>query len=304
MGKFDQRAEEFGMLVGAHESARRVEELPLDWIMPDPDNPRTEFDEAELAELAASITVRGVLQPIIVGVKGADGKHLIRMGERRYRASHLAGRKTIPAIVVPSGEGDDVLADQIVENDQRAGLSASELAHAIERMLASGKSQTEIAQALGRSKQFVSLYAAFRDMAPYLREAIDTTPIRVLYDLHRAAKKHPVEVGAFVAGFGERGATLSEGTRFIASLRASTEPEAGPVSPEQSASAVAATHGPAADKAKSVGQARPRLPPVLPSPVKVTLGTRPARLVLPERVRIAFEDGSEEDVALTDLSFG
>jgi ParB family chromosome partitioning protein len=292
MGKFDQRAEEFGMLVGAHESARRVEELPLDWIMPDPDNPRTEFDEAELAELAASITVRGVLQPIIVGVKDADGKHIIRMGERRYRASHLAGRKTIPAIVVPTGEGDDILADQIVENDQRAGLSASELAHAIERMLASGKSQTEIAQALGRSKQFVSLYAAFRDMAPYLREAIDTTPIRVLYDLHRAAKKHPVEVRAFVAGLGERGTTLTEGTRFIASLKAPAAPEAAPA------------RGLAADKAKSDSQGRQPLPVVSPSPVKVTLGTRTARLVLPERVRIAFEDGSEEDVALTDLSFG
>lgn len=302
MGKFDQRAEEFGMLVGAHESARRVEELPLDWIMPDPDNPRTEFDEAELAELAASITVRGVLQPIIVGVKGADGKHLIRMGERRYRASHLAGRKTIPAIVVAAGEGDDILADQIVENDQRAGLSASELAHAIERMLASGKSQTEIAQALGRSKQFVSLFAAFRDMAPYLREAIDTTPIRVLYDLHRAAKKHPVEVRAFVAGFGERGATLSEGTRFIASLKAPTAPEAVTVNPEQPVAATA--RGPAADKAKPGDRAQQSSPVVSPSPVKVTLGTRPARLVLPERVRIAFEDGSEEDVALTDLSFG
>lgn len=301
MGKFDQRAEEFGMLVGAHESARRVEDLPLDWIMPDPDNPRTEFDDAELAELAASITVRGVLQPIIVGVKGADGKHLIRMGERRYRASHLAGRTTIPAIVVAAGEGDDILADQIVENDQRAGLSASELAHAIERMLASGKSQTEIAHALGRSKQFVSLYAAFRDMAPYLREAIDTTPIRVLYDLHRAAKKHPVEVRAFVAGLGERGATLTEGTRFIASLKAPAAPEAAPASPEP---AVATARGLAADKAKSGRQARQPPAVVLPSPVKVTLGTRTARLVLPERVRIAFEDGSEEDVALADLSFG
>lgn len=270
--------------------------------MPDPDNPRTEFDEAELAELAASITMRGVLQPIIVGVRGADGKHLIRMGERRYRASHLSGRKTIPAIVVAAGEGDDILADQIVENDQRVGLSASELAHAIERMLASGKSQTEIAQALGRSKQFVSLYAAFRDMAPYLRDAIDTTPIRVLYDLHRAAKKHPVEVRAFVAGLGENGATLSEGKRFITSLKASTEPEAVPANPEQPVATTA--RGPSADKAKSISQARPPLPVVLPSPVKVTLGTRPARLVLPERVRIAFEDGSEEDVALTDLSFG
>ncbi|WP_352000192.1 ParB N-terminal domain-containing protein (plasmid) [Sphingobium sp. SJ10-10] len=66
MGKFDQRAEEFGLLVGLHDSARRVEDLPLDWIIADPENPRRVFDETELKDLAASIAARGVLQPIIV----------------------------------------------------------------------------------------------------------------------------------------------------------------------------------------------------------------------------------------------
>jgi ParB family chromosome partitioning protein len=103
MGKFDERIEEFGLLVGAHETARRVEEIPLDRVIPDPGNPRRSFDDDALAELAASIAARGVLQPITVAPADAAGLHRIRLGERRFRASELAGRVTIPAIVVAEG---------------------------------------------------------------------------------------------------------------------------------------------------------------------------------------------------------
>lgn len=298
MGKFDQRAEEFGMLVGAHESARRVEELPLEWIAPDPGNPRTHFDEAELAELAASIAARGVLQPIIVRMKDGNGKHIIRMGERRYRASLAAGRKTIPAIVSDEAKEEaDTLADQIVENDQRAGLSARELALAIERLLGEGKTQTDITKALGRSKQYVSLYAAYGEMEPYLRDAVDKAPIRVLYDLHRAARKHPLEVRDFVSRFGERGVTLAEGTKFVASLNA---PAAAAVVAEPAHPAPPPVE---ARRVKETGRAARPLPATLPSPVKVMVGTRAARLVLPDRVRVVFDDGDEGEVAASELSF-
>lgn len=296
MGKFDQRAEEFGMLMGAHDSARRVEDLPLDWLMPDPGNPRTHFDEAGLAELAASIEARGVLQPIIVGPKNGDGKHVIRMGERRYRASLAAGKKTIPAII-EAGEGGDTLADQIVENDQRAGLSAKELARGVERMLGEGKSQAEIATALGRSKQFVSLYAAYGEMEPYLRDAIDKAPIRVLYDLHRAARAHPLEVRAFVGEFGDKGVTLAEGSKFVASLKAPAESAPSPTKTEAASAPVHAT--PTVAKGRG-GRAASS---VQASPFKVMLAGRAGRLVLPDRVRVVFDDGEEGEVASTDLSF-
>ncbi len=297
MGKFDQRAEEFGMLMGAHDSARRVEDLPLDWLMPDPGNPRTHFDEAELAELAASIEARGVLQPIIVGPKNGDGKHVIRMGERRYRASLAAGKKTIPAII-EAGEGGDTLADQIVENDQRAGLTAKELARGVERMLGEGKSQAEIATALGRSKQFVSLYAAYGEMEPYLRDAIDKAPIRVLYDLHRAARAHPLEVRAFVGEFGDKGVTLAEGSKFVASLKAPADNAPSPAKTEPASAPVNAT--PTVAKGRG-GRAASS---VQASPLKVMFAGRAGRLVLPDRVRVVFDDGEEGEVASTDLSFG
>src|SRR3546814_6549086 len=123
--------------------------------MADPGNPRRVFDEKELDDLAASIAARGVLQPIIVAPKNSDGLHVIRVGERRFRASRLAGRETIPAIVMAVVNRPDKLADQIVEDEQRAGLTPHDLATGIERMLGGGVTQAVIARSLGRSEQFV-----------------------------------------------------------------------------------------------------------------------------------------------------
>src|SRR3546814_18817020 len=80
-------------------------------------------------------------------------------------------------------------------SDWSADVCASDLlAHAIARMLKGGMSQVEIAAALGRSKQFVSLYAAYGDMPAYLREVLPRAPIRLLYDLHRTARDYPSAV--------------------------------------------------------------------------------------------------------------
>ncbi|WP_088185280.1 ParB/RepB/Spo0J family partition protein [Sphingobium sp. Z007] len=309
MGKFDQRAEEFGLLVGLHDSARRVEDLPLDWIMADPENPRRVFDETELKDLAASIAARGVLQPIIVAPKNGDGLHVIRVGERRFRASRLAGRETIPAIVMAVVNRADTLADQIVENDQRAGLTPHDLATGIERMLGAGVTQAEIARALGRSKQFVSLYAACADMAPWLRAAIDQMPIRLLYDLHRAARTHGDAVRAYVTGLGDESVTLAEGGRFIAGLKASeTLPDARlrdvPALPNGQGTERAAPCRPVRAGAGLRSMFETEVPPQ-PRPldaVRVTVGGRTGRLILPERVRVAFDDGEEVEAPVAEIA--
>lgn len=309
MGKFDQRAEEFGLLVGLHDSARRVEDLPLDWIMGDPENPRRVFDETELKDLAASIAARGVLQPIIVAPKNGDGLHVIRVGERRFRASRLAGRETIPAIVMAVVNRADTLADQIVENDQRAGLTPHDLATGIERMLGAGVTQAEIARALGRSKQFVSLYAACADMAPWLRAAIDQMPIRLLYDLHRAARTHCDAVRAYVEGLGDESVTLAEGGRFIAGLKASEAlPVAGrhdvAVLPNGQGTERAAPSRPVRAGAGLRSMFETEVPPQ-PRPldaVRVTVGGRTGRLILPERVRVVFDDGEEVEAPVAEIA--
>lgn len=309
MGKFDQRAEEFGLLVGIHDSARRVEDLPLDWIMADPENPRRVFDETELKDLAASIAARGVLQPIIVAPKNGDGLHVIRVGERRFRASRLAGRETIPAIVMAVVNRADTLADQIVENDQRAGLTPHDLATGIERMLGAGVTQAEIARALGRSKQFVSLYAACADMAPWLRAAIDQMPIRLLYDLHRAARTHGDAVRAYVERLGDENVTLAEGGRFIAGLKASeTLPDARlrdvPALSDGQGAERAAPSRPVRAGAGLRSMFETEVPPQPRrlDAVRVTVGGRTGRLILPERVRVAFDDGQEVEAPVAEIA--
>jgi ParB family chromosome partitioning protein len=277
MGKFDERIEEFGLLVGDHERARRVEDIELARILPDPGNPRRSFDDDALAELAASIASRGVLQPITVTPPDAKG---------------LA---TIPAIVVPVGEGVQLLADQIVENDQRANLSSVELAHAIARMLKGGMNQVEIAAALGRSKQFVSLYAAYGDMPAYLKAALPFAPIRLLYDLHRTARDYPAEVEAYVASWGDAGATLAAGSRFIAELK-QTHP--APVPPRAPvAQPLAPTDR---DPVRSGLTDKPSAPirsPRLP----VLVDGFPAWLPLAPLVTVIFEDGREREVAASSI---
>lgn len=107
-------------------------EIPVSAIEADPNQPRRSFDEEKLQELAESIKLYGVLSPILVRAAALPGRYTIISGERRYRASQIAGLAAIPAIV-SQGEGEDgrTLAIQLVENLQRDDLSPLERAQAI-----------------------------------------------------------------------------------------------------------------------------------------------------------------------------
>jgi ParB family chromosome partitioning protein len=107
-------------------------EIPVSAIEADPNQPRRSFDEEKLQELAESIKLYGILSPILVRAGALPGRYTIISGERRYRASQLAGLAAIPAIV-SQGEGEDsrTLAIQLVENLQRDDLSSLERAQAI-----------------------------------------------------------------------------------------------------------------------------------------------------------------------------
>ncbi len=129
------------------EAARLIR---LDRIIPDPDQPRTEFDPEALELLAASLKDRGQLQPIRVRwVESAD-RYVVVVGERRYRAAIRAGLESI-ACVVATGEAtaEDILEDQLVENALRQDLRPIEQARAYQRLLAArGLSQRQLADRL------------------------------------------------------------------------------------------------------------------------------------------------------------
>ncbi len=130
-------------------------ELPVEGIRPNPDQPRTRFDEESLGELAASMKEVGVLQPIVVS-KEADGAYYLIAGERRWRAARQAGMETIPA-VVRGATGETTLVEALVENVQRQDLTPLEEAHAYKQLLENtGMSQEQVAEKVGKSRPAVS----------------------------------------------------------------------------------------------------------------------------------------------------
>ena len=109
-------------------------EIPVKAISPNPDQPRTEFDEAALNELADSIREHGLIQPVVVTPNGSADHFVLLVGERRWRAAQLAGVEVIPAIV--KREVDDRARAEIalIENVQRENLSAADEARAYQAL--------------------------------------------------------------------------------------------------------------------------------------------------------------------------
>lgn len=133
-------------------------EIAITAIERDPNQPRTHFDEERLNELSNSIKTYGVLSPILVRPGKLPGKYSLISGERRLRASQMAGLTTIPAMVDLSSESSSerTLAMQLVENIQRADLTPLERAHAIGALQETFQlSVREIADRLGISKSMV-----------------------------------------------------------------------------------------------------------------------------------------------------
>ncbi|MEU0487069.1 ParB/RepB/Spo0J family partition protein [Streptosporangium sp. NPDC006013] len=130
-------------------------EIPVDDIAPNPRQPRDVFDEEALRELATSIGEVGLLQPVVVRATG-EGRYELVMGERRWRASKLAGLSEIPAIVRSTQE-DKLLLDALIENLQREQLNALEEAAAYQQLLDDfGATHEQLATRIGRSRSHVT----------------------------------------------------------------------------------------------------------------------------------------------------
>ncbi len=130
-------------------------EIPLEDIDRNPFQTRTHVDESQLAELAASITANGVVQPVLVRPQ-ANGRFQLIAGERRWRASQLAGKKTIPAILRQVSD-EQAMEITIVENLQRADLNPMEQARAFERLSREfHMTQEQMATRTGKDRASVS----------------------------------------------------------------------------------------------------------------------------------------------------
>ena len=110
-----------------------VTELEIGLIYPNPNQPRKHFDEEALQELSSSIKTHGVIQPLVVN-KGDDGRYMIIAGERRWRASNMAGLEKVP-VVIKNYTEKQIKEISIIENLQREDLNPIEAARAIKQLM-------------------------------------------------------------------------------------------------------------------------------------------------------------------------
>ncbi len=159
-------------LIPGRDDERGVLEIALDRISPNPDQPRATFDESQLGELAASIAVHGILQPVIVRER-TDGGYELIAGERRTRAARLAGLATIPAVIRESSADESSLELALIENLQREDLNAIEAALAYRELIDRfGMTHEAVARQVGKSRVAVSNALRLLDLADETRAAI------------------------------------------------------------------------------------------------------------------------------------
>ena len=134
---------------------RRTDEVPIESVSPNPDQPRTNFKKEALEELATSIEKDGLLQPILVRPLGGQ-RYQIIAGERRWQACKLVGLKTVP-VRIKEADDDQALELALVENIQRSDLNPIEEAYGYRRMMERRNlTQSEVAQAMSKGRSTVA----------------------------------------------------------------------------------------------------------------------------------------------------
>jgi ParB family chromosome partitioning protein len=157
-------------LIEAKATQAQLREVPVSKILPNPAQPRLSYDEDSLTELADSIREHGVLQPILV--RPAGSKFELIAGERRWRASGMAERETIPAIVVDFDE-QTALEVSIIENLQREDVSPLEEATMFRKMTETfGYSVRQLAQKVGKDKGYIENRLRLSDAPADIRELL------------------------------------------------------------------------------------------------------------------------------------
>ena len=174
-------------------------DFDIDIVSPDPNQPRKNFDEAALQELADDLKKNGLIQPIVVREDPDNvGKFIVVAGERRLKAAKLAGFKKIRSIL-STYDNSQLGYVQIAENAKRDNLKFYEMAEFIVSRADAGEKQADIAEKLGLSKTRLSEYMSWRDAPSFFKESKEKFPsMRAFYDLVKLYAEYPSEVTEFI----------------------------------------------------------------------------------------------------------
>lgn len=174
-------------------------DFDVDIISPDPNQPRKNFDETALQELADDLKKNGLIQPIVVRDDPDNvGKFIVVAGERRLKAAKLAGFKKIRSIL-STYDSSQLGYVQIAENAKRDNLKFYEMAEFIVSRSDAGEKQADIAEKLGLSKTRISEYMSWRDAPSFFKESKEKFPsMRAFYDLVKLYAEYPSEVTEFI----------------------------------------------------------------------------------------------------------
>jgi len=165
-----------GLKSSVVEAATTIQRIPVTDIEPNPKQPRRDFDEQALQELASSIKMHDLVQPVTVS-KLASGKYRLISGERRWRASKLAGLKDIPAFIRQAND-QELLELALLENLQREDLNAMEIALSYKRMMEElNHTQEEVAERMGKERSTVANYIRLLKLPPDIQVAVRKSEI-------------------------------------------------------------------------------------------------------------------------------
>ena len=208
-----------------------LRQIPIERLVPSPFQPRRRFDPDDLKALALSIRAKGVLQPLVVRERG-DGYEIVA-GERRWRAAQTAGLHALPAIVRRFSD-QETLEIALIENLQRADLSAIEEARAFERLLGEfGHTQEALANALAKSRSHVANTLRLLKLPADVQAMVEDKRLSAGHARALVGVEHPLEAAQAVI---ERGLTVREVEALAAEKpvvkRASPPPAAVPADPD------------------------------------------------------------------------
>ncbi len=247
-------------------SGAYLEEIPVGSIVPNPRQPRQAFDEESLAELAASIETVGLLQPVVVRRTGSGSYELI-MGERRWRASRVAGIDVIPAIVRETSD-DEMLRNALIENLHREQLNPLEEAAAYQQLLDDfSATHDDLARRVGRSRPHISNTIRLLSLPPAVQKRVAAGVLSAGHARALLAVEDPVAQEELAHRIVAEGLSVRAVEEIVA---LGTHPEKEKKARRQGAAPVAPALKDLADRLSDIFETR----------VKVELGQRKGKIVV------------------------